>query len=337
MSNFQELLKLRRSKGCMFEKGGAKAFFAPELGARVFCELNGMSLHRLDIENVRKPDKPFNNYGGNNFWPAPEGGDMGFNYDGNTWRVQTAINNEPFVIKLRSKDSAVVEKRTALKNRKGTDIEVRMQRTFAVDTITDVLVRAKPVCGFSYTVEDAIEVLNKVKIHDALLACWTLEQFDASDTTFGFVKVESPENAINFDFYEEPREKITYKAGGFIYKTDGLKAGQIGVKTGSKAEFAGFYDLSRNLICIREIAEESKGIYFNIADNAQPNGPFSASDNYSIFNGSKEQGFFEIETIGAAKIQNETVLGSTLVSKTSFALFDSKEQVQKFIDNVIGI
>jgi hypothetical protein len=335
MSNFQELIKLQQSKGWMYEKDGAKVFFAPELGARVFCELNGMSVHRLDIENVRKPDKPFNNYGGNNFWPAPEGGGMGFNYDGNTWRVQTAINNEPFLIKSSSKNSAVAQKRTILENRKGTHIEVRMQRTFAVDTIADVLRCKNHERCFAYTVEDTIEVLNKVKIEDALLACWTLEQFDASDTTFGFVKVKNPEKAINFDFYEDPREKITYKAGGFIYKTDGLKAGQIGVKTGSKAEFAGFYDLSKNLICIREIVEESKGIYFNIADNAQPDGPYSASDNFSIFNGSKEQGFFEIETIGAAMTEGDFLKRSKLKSRTSFVVFDSVAELKSVICEIL--
>ncbi|MHB0946943.1 MAG: hypothetical protein ACYC3B_07210, partial [Sedimentisphaerales bacterium] len=65
MNDFQELINFK--KDAAFVCGGAntKAAFVPDLGARVFCELNGSSLHRLDIENVRKPDKPFNNYGGN--------------------------------------------------------------------------------------------------------------------------------------------------------------------------------------------------------------------------------------------------------------------------------
>lgn len=337
MNKFQELVEIKKDTAYVCNNGSAKIAFVADLGARVFCELDGQSLHRLDVDNVKNPDKPFNNYGGNNFWPAPEGGMFGFNYDGDTWRVQTAINNEPFLIKSSSKDSAVAEKRAILKNRKGTNIEVRMQRAFAIDNIADVLAGENPECCFAYTVEDKIEVLNKVKIQDALLSCWTLEQFDASDNTFGFVKVKNPEAAINFDFYEDPREKITYKTGGFIYKTDGQKAGQIGIKTGSKAEFAGFYDLSKKMICIREIVGESEGIYFNIADNAQPDGPFSASDNYSIFNGGKDHGFFEIETIGAAIVDGDFLKGSKLKSRTSFAVFDSKERVQKLINNLIGI
>ncbi|HBG78718.1 MAG TPA: hypothetical protein DDW84_07765 [Phycisphaerales bacterium] len=335
MNDFQELINFKKDTAFVCGGANAKAAFIPDLGARVFCELNGSSLHRLDIENVRKPDKPFNNYGGNNFWPAPEGGGVGFNYDGDAWRVQTAINNEPFLMKSGSKDSAVAEKKTILKNRKGTAIEVRMQRTFAVDNVADVLARKNPRHYFAYTVEDSMEVLNKVKIQDALLACWTLEQFDASDSTFGFVKVKNPQKAINFDFYEDPREKITYKPSGFIYKTDGRKAGQIGIKTDAKADFAGFYDLSKNLICIREIVEESKGTYFNIADNAQPNGPFSASDNYSIFNGGKEQGFFEIETIGAAIVDGDFLKGSKLKSRTSFAVFGNAAELESVIREIL--
>ena len=69
----------------MHAEGKARAVFAPDLGARVFCELDGVCVHRLDMDAVRNPGEAFNNYGGNNFWPAPEGGVFGFNYHGDTW------------------------------------------------------------------------------------------------------------------------------------------------------------------------------------------------------------------------------------------------------------
>ena len=107
-------------------------------------------------------------------------------------------------------------------------------------------------------------------------------------------------------------------------------------KTDSKAEFIGFYDLFKNLICIRDIVEYSEGTYFNIADNDQPEGTFSASDNYSIFNGGSDQGFFELETIGAAVINGNCLRGSKLKSRTSFAIFKSSQQVQDIIVSFIG-
>ena len=337
MSKFEELIDVKKDSAYIYDRGCGRVAFVPDLGARVFCELGGISLHQLDIENVRKPDRPFNNYGGNNFWPAPEGGVFGFNYQGDTWVVQTAINDEPFLLKSSSKDSAIAEKRTILKNRRGTDVEVVMRRRFTSDSVAEELLCKNPESCLAYTVEDKIEVLNEVKTEDALLACWTLEQFEASDSTFGFVKVKNSAEAINFDFYEHPGDRITYKSNGFIYKTDSQKAGQIGIKTKAGAEFAGFYDLLKNLICIRQVVEKPDGVYFNIADNNQPNGPYSASDNYSIFNGGKDQGFFEIETIAAAITEGDCLKGSELKSKTSFAIFKSPKQVQDIIDKLIGI
>ena len=312
MNNFQELLKLQEHKGFVYKDGNSRAVFAPDLGARVFCELNGISLHRLDIENIKNTDKPFNNYGGNNFWPAPEGGMFGFNYEGNQWRVQSAMNNEPFVLIQALSSSAMAQKKTTLVNRKGTDIEVKMQRIFSVSSVSHILTQVKPLWAFAYIVEDSIDVLNSLNIDKGLISCWTLEQFDASDTTIAFAKVENSHSAINFNFYEHPGERIAYTSKGFLYRTDGQKAGQIGIKTASNVCCIGWFDLARNLVCIRELTVPSKGIYFNFADNDQPMGPFSASDNCSIFNGGPTQMFFELETIGAAEIQNDIVLGSKL-------------------------
>jgi len=61
MGDLDELIDLKRGKGVVYQGADARAVFAPDLGARVFCELDGLLLHRLDMENVRRPDRPFNN------------------------------------------------------------------------------------------------------------------------------------------------------------------------------------------------------------------------------------------------------------------------------------
>ena len=132
MGSFDRLIELKRGSSFVYQSDSARAVFAPDLGARVFCELRGHSLHRLDLENVLLPNRPFNNYGGNNFWPAPEGGRFGFNYDGNTWRVQTAINDQPFVMEATGDSGARAGKETTFVNRMGKVLEVVMQREFAV-------------------------------------------------------------------------------------------------------------------------------------------------------------------------------------------------------------
>ncbi|OHB52893.1 MAG: hypothetical protein A2Y12_03615 [Planctomycetes bacterium GWF2_42_9] len=296
-----------------------------------------MSLHRIDIDTVKSPNKTFNNYGGNNFWPAPEGGIFGFNYEGNTWRVQSAINSEPFIMINKSQKSAIAHKQTMLINRKGTQIKVNMHRTFSIAPVTELFNQITPVCSFAYTVEDCVDVLNQLDSEDGLLGCWTLEQFNAGKTTIAFVLVEDVYNAVNFDFYEHPNERLDYGSRGLIYRTDGIKAGQIGIKTAANASCIGFCDTASRIICIREIVVPSQGTYLNFADNDQPKGPYSAADNYSIFNGGPTQNFFELETVGAAEIDHGIVKGSKLVTKTSFAIFSSEQEVKQFIENLIGI
>ena len=60
MNVFDELVELKSKNGFLYQGDNVRAFFAPDLGARVFCELNGLALHRIDIENIRRPNKPFN-------------------------------------------------------------------------------------------------------------------------------------------------------------------------------------------------------------------------------------------------------------------------------------
>lgn len=306
----------------------------PDMGGRIFAQVCGLSMHRIDIECVKNPDKPFNNFGGGNFWPAPEGGKFGFNYEGDTWRVQPAINNQPFeVSKTSDGESIVIEKRVQLTNRVGTVIDALMRREVSlVDELPRLLEGGRIKGRLSYKTVDSFEVLNQVSVENGLIAAWTLEQFDASENTRAFCIVESPHDAINFDFYEHPGERISYFEHGFAYRTDGLKAGQIGIKLAAKAACVGFCDTSRGVVCIRENLGPSDGLFFNIADNDQPEGPYSAADNYSIFNSDPDMRAFELETVGCARVENGLLKGSELVSITSFALFDDPNDAVRLVD-----
>lgn len=337
MSVLTELANLKQGAAFAYQAAAARAVFAPDLGARVFCELDGLLLHRLDLDNVRSPDRPFNNFGGNNFWPAPEGGRFGFNYEGDVWRVQAAINNQPFAMEATTNTSARARKQTTLTNRNGIALDVKMQREFAVATLPRLVADLRPRAAFAYTVDDRIDVVSRVKIDDALLACWTLEQFNASETTVSFARVAKSREAINFDFYDHPGDSIAYAENGFVYKTDSKRRGQIGINKDHAPEFIGFCDLGRRLLCVREIVGSPQGVYFNIADNDQPQGQFSAADAYSIFNGDESLGFFELETVGGAQVQDGYLKGSRLASRTSFALFDTVEPIQRFMDSRIGV
>ncbi len=327
--------KLREIKGealLEIRDGNSVFCIAPDMGGRIFALVDGMSVHRIDLENTAKPDRPFNNFGGGNFWPAPEGGKLGFNYRGNDWYVQEGINNQPFQVLSHDGVSAVIEKRVNLLNRAGAVVEAIMKRRVSAGRMPEFL----SGCGISecltYVTEDSFEVLNSVSIDEGLIACWTLEQFDADENTFSFCLVDTPQDAINFDFYEHPGDRIVYYDRGFGYRTDGKKKGQIGIKKQANPQAIGFFDLERKLVCIRQnLSFAEDGLYFNIADNDQPEGPFSAADTYSIFNSDVDGCFFELETVGCADVRQGRLLGSRLVSLTSFALFKKGKDIEKWL------
>jgi len=336
-NKYRDLAALKKESAVFFKTDSAECILCPDMGGRIFCECLGISLHRIDLDCAANPSDSFNNFGGDNFWPAPEGGEFGFNYRGNEWYVQPGINKQPFNVLKSGKESALIGKDINLLNRAGTSLEVSMQRDLHLLNKPPEFMREYPLKGFlSYSTTDSFKVSNPVSSDKALIAAWTLEQFEASDETLSFCVVPDSKAAINFDFYEHPGDKITYYEKGFTYRTDARRKGQIGIKTSAGACFIGFIDRSRNLICVRENLNPHDGIFFNIADNDQAQGPYSAADNYSIFNSDESMQAFELETVGGAQIQNNILKGSRLVSATSFAVFENTKNIDDFIDEHLG-
>jgi hypothetical protein len=336
-SNYRHLIELKQDTAIRFKEAHSEAALCPDMGGRVFVEIDGISPHRIDLETVRNPDKPFNNYGGGNVWPAPEGGKFGFNYRGDEWYVQPAINNQPFRIVSKEARSATVRKELKLTNRLGAVVETTMTRKFSLlGGVPDILKNNSVKCALSYETIDAFEVTNSVTVDQALLAAWTLEQFQATEATVSFAVVNNSPSAINFDFYDPPGQRITYYSKGFTYTTDGRCKGQIGIRKESQATRIGFYDLSRNLLCLRQKMNADVGLFFNIADNDQPQGPYSAADTYSIFNSDPDMAAFELETVGNADVENGLLKGSTLVSRTSFIIFENQKELESVISRILG-
>jgi hypothetical protein len=335
-NKLQQLRVIKEGSFLEFTQDSAICALCPDMGGRIFAEVCGISVHRIDLECVAKPDRPFNNYGGGNFWPAPEGGKLAFNYRGDEWYVQECINEHPFEVVSHDEESAVISKRVALINRAGTVVESIMQRGLTLLRSLPSFLEGRRLRGFlSYQTVDCFEVLNPITPEQALIAAWTLEQFEASASTISFCPVENPQTAINFDFYDHPGEMISYFNHGFTYKTDGRCKGQIGIKKEAAAPFIAFYDPSRQLLCTRE-NRSGDSLYFNIADNDQPNGPYSAADNYSIFNSDPDMQAFELELVSGARIQNGLVRGSELVSVTTFAVFEDSGEIRNFVNQYIG-
>jgi hypothetical protein len=180
-----------------------------------------------------------------------------------------------------------------------------------------------------------MRVLNQVSPSDALLSAWNLEQFNATEETVSFVSVENPRESINFDFYEpRPHSQIAYGPRGFTYQTNGKQRGQIGIHESAKPTLIGFYDLKNNFLCLKENQSSNEGLFFNIADNEQKQGAYSARDFYSIFNSDESMSAFELETIAPLIVENGYLKESTLISTTTFATFSDSSSLLHFLKEI---
>ena len=311
-----ELLRKNDKNIVELNSGSGKIFVAPGLQGRVFCSLGGELIHRFDEKLASRPHpEEFNNIGGNSLWPAPEGGDFAFNYlPGSGWLVQKGINSDCPGVTRSDKTSAVVEKEIVLKNRKGVSTGIRFVRDVRIKDISSVLSKYG-LEGIAYCSEDALELLEPRSPSEFMIGAWSLEQFPLHDGVIAFGRLSCPAaGCVNDDFYGDASARLAYDSDIFTFKLGGADRLQIGIKKSFGPQLIGSYDKSRSLLIIRRTVLQD-GIYFNIADNDQKHGPFSAADAYSVFNGGA-LGFYELETIAPMIVENGLVKGSRLPSET---------------------
>jgi len=312
--------------------GSGAVLIAPGLQGRIFCQVGDELIHRFDPAPLN-PIKPgeFRNLGGNSLWPAPEGGPYAFNYlpNSDTWLVQEGINDANYHISSRSSETAVIQKEIILSNRKGANVRARFSRSISMVNAAKCMADFN-VQALSYTCEDVITPLEPYNKDIVLIAPWSLEQFSGGEGVTAFVKVSKAVESVNTDFYGVPGNRLSYGNGFFTFALGGEERLQIGIKAVSRPEFIGALDPARCLLILRTTPPQS-GIYFNIADNAQPKGPFSAADMYSIFNGGP-LGFYELETIAPMQVSGTSVAPSKLVSET-LILCGAVSELRRFLKN----
>jgi hypothetical protein len=314
---------------------GARVVAVPALAGRIFLVNRDRVAHRFDADRVLSPSREigvYNNYGGLNVWPAPEGGEFGWAYtrDGK-WHVQDGVNAAPFRVSTDTEGSLAMERTSTIVNRRGTELSVRWQRAVEFRGIPDA---GPGVEGCRLLVTDTLSCIPSAGV---LIAPWTLEQFDASAATESFCVAADPRNAINFDYYEHPGNRIEYRERHFVYRTDGAKAGQIGVRAAARPRAIGMLDRANGFLAVRTVQGVSAALrYFNMADNDQPRGPWSAADVYSIFNSPPELSFLELETVGGCAEREGAFAPIPLTSETDY-FFGGSGSLVKLIEERFGI
>ncbi|MBR7103765.1 MAG: hypothetical protein IKC65_02380 [Lentisphaeria bacterium] len=294
-------------------------FVSNKLQGRIFAQINGTFVHNFVEKLAASPDPDnFNNIGGNSLWPAPEGGDFAYNYpDHSDWQVQSGINTVQTATLEKTDKKAVVSKRIKLRNRNGKEIELDFVREVQVLEEKDFWNTGKLACT-GYRTVDRLTVIGKCSKEDYLLSAWSLEQLPGAEGITAFGKCCAPaKDCINDDFYGDSSSRVQYKGDVFTFELGGPNRLQIAIKAAAQPVMIGSLDRNRNILVIRTTPAQDKGIYFNIADNDQKDGPYSAADMFSIFNGSQELNFHELETIAPMQVDADgNITGSELHSMT---------------------
>jgi len=316
--------------------GRGSVLIPPSLAGRIFCQLDGELVHRLDGPALKNPSPTdYDNLGGNSLWPAPEGGPFAFNYPPNSeqWTVQDGISKAIPRVSLEGKNGVLVEKTIRLVNRKGICLNLMYRRSV---TVPDAMPMPSGYAldGMCYRTVDAFEPLEGYPAQDVLLAPWSLEQFPGAEGIVAFGRVEDADDALNCDFYGDPGDRITWRGGCFAFRLGGSERHQIGVRVESLPRVIGALDAARSLLLLRK-TNPQRGRYFNIADNEQSGGPFSAADLYSIFNGG-ELGFYELETIGAMQEAEGALAHGEMVSET-FIVKGNADELKRYLFQEEGI
>ena len=308
--------------------GAGNLLVSNTLQGRIMAEIGGKLIHRFDADLAEHPDpENFNNLGGNSLWPAPEGGDFAFNYPPKGgWYVQKGINSVKSTLLEEGQGSLLIGKEFELLNRRGKTVKVTWRRKINTDKaplLSTLLCMwtfpSRPgVNLLMYRSEDTLELAEPAELDDVLISAWSLEQLPgaAGITAFGRCEL-CVEDAINTDFYGDPMPRITFEDRWFKFALGGPCRLQIGFSSAEKPELIGSFDPARGVAVLRTAFCQPGGRYINFADNDQKNGPFSAADQYSIFNGSEELDFHELETLAPMTLDSQgRCTGSSLESET---------------------
>ena len=302
--------------------GAGNLLVSNTLQGRIMAEIGGKLIHRFDADLAEHPDpENFNNLGGNSLWPAPEGGDFAFNYPPKgDWYVQKGINSVKSTLLEEGQGTLLIGKEFELLNRRGKTVKVTWRRRITALPFPELSVPA-----LKYKSIDTLELAEPAVLTDVLISAWSLEQLPGASgiTAFGRC-AKGAKEAVNTDFYGDPMSRLTFEDKWFKFALGGSCRLQIGISSAAAPELIGSFDPARGVAVVRTTPARSDGRYINFADNDQKNGPFSAADQYSIFNGSEELNFHELETLAPMTLDSQgRVTGSRLESETTILSGDS--------------
>ena len=236
-------------------------------------------------EAAGKLDEHMYAFGGEErFWMGPEGGQYsiffapGTQFDFADWFTPDAIDNLPWEVEKKSKDSIAFETEFTLQNHSGTKFEVEVERTVKLmnEKAVGKLLGTKIPSSLdmvSYQTINTVENDGDTawEPESGLLSIWILCMFQPSETTTVFVPYkQGPESelgaVVNADYFGAvPPERLKSEDGVIYFKTDGNQRGKIGVTPARSTGVAGSYDpvAKRMTLLIAQEPKDASNGYVN--------------------------------------------------------------------------
>lgn len=290
------------------EKAGVLA--ALDMEGRLFTVWNGEVMNRVNPDAIRfwSDQSTYYNPGGDVLWPAPEGTTLGYQYATGKWRVQPAIRFAHYQVKQREKETALIEAEIDLVNNRGVGIPTLFSRNIEVlEDEAEMIVRVTE--SITYTGKE------KLKAADALLAPWSLCQFD---TDFGNKVIFPFQNeACIWDLYDDTIvTQCTLQGDTMEIPADGKKRFQVGLSP--TVPWIAFHHVQQNLKVRRSASViPSAQSYIDISDADPQCSPDARGVRYSVYNDSLN--FMEIEAVGGCPdtIEQGTVMSVDVETRYS--------------------
>lgn len=287
---------------------------ALDLEGRWYAVLAGEVLNRVNPKAIagNSTREEYLNPGGDGLWPAPEGTSLGFQYAAGAWRVPPGLRTARFQVMRGAKRSITVAAEVDLVNNRGRGLPTRFERLLTVvPGRRSVTVRAT----------ERIVYVGRVTLQrtDALLAPWTLCQFD-SGPGCEVVFPCGPKTAV-WDLYAAPSSSLRTRKGRLgRTRTEGTLRYQIAL--GADVPWIKFRDPRRGLTVRRQTTPLLAGqSYLDIRDAPSDTRPSRRTVRYSVY--SDTANFMEIEAAGGCLpvLQPNTALA--LGVTTHFTLSES--------------
>ena len=320
--------------------GDGRILISNALQGRIFAAFGGSIVHRFDREAAANSSQDvFSNVGGNSLWPAPEGGSFAFFYPPEgQWRVQEDINRKRTGTFEADACHAVIGKELELVNRKSRRVRLGHRRTVRPVAAEQLPRGIAGLHSMGYTTLDELLPREDYHIGDVLFCCWSLEQFPGAEGVMAFGRCETPaETCINDDYYGSASSRLSYSGNSFKFQLGGEQRLQIGVRAASRPALIGSLDRGRGVMAIRETPCIEGAKYINIADNDQASGPFGASDMFSIFNGSRELGFHELETIAPLPADVRGTLSASALLSTTYLFSGPAKALEECLESFFHV